>query len=222
LTRPRKLRVRGILFDLDGTIVESRTAYLEAAEVAFAAISKGQPRTSVALEIPKRLEQRLPIEDLVGESAEAFLRVYLRTYYSITKSTTKPIPHIKSTLEALSREAKLALITMRYVSKAAVIEELQHFGLAQFFSHVVTALDTRKPKPSPEALIKTVKAMDMKMCDCVIVGDSVTDIRAGKAGGVMTVAVLSGLFSEEELSKENPDLILKDATELPSFLGFSG
>jgi len=90
----------------------------------------------------------------------------------------------------------------------------------QYFTYVVTALDTHKPKPSPEALIKAVKALDINMCDCVIVGDSVTDVKAGKAAGAMTVAVLSGLFSREELAKEKPDLILKDVTELPLFLDY--
>jgi phosphoglycolate phosphatase-like HAD superfamily hydrolase len=45
-------------------------------------------------------------------------------------------------------------------------------------------------------------------------------VKAGKAAGAMTVAVLSGLFSREELAKEKPDLILKDVTELPLFLDY--
>jgi phosphoglycolate phosphatase-like HAD superfamily hydrolase len=82
----------------------------------------------------------------------------------------------------------------------------------------VTALDTHKPKPSPEALIKAVKALDVQICDCIIVGDSISDIRAGKAAGSKTVAVLSGLFSRQELAEENPDLIIKDVTVLPNFI----
>jgi HAD superfamily hydrolase (TIGR01509 family) len=217
----KKLRVKGILFDLDGTIVDSRAAYLEAARVAFTALGKKPLDTGAALEIPKRLEQGLPIGDLVGADVNAFLDVYLRTYYSVTKTLTKPVPNVKPTLETLACKAKLALITMRFVPKADVIEELRQFSLAQCFSHVVTALDTCKPKPSPEALISAVKALDVNMCDCVIVGDSVADVRAGKAAGAMTVAVLSGLFSREELAEEKPDLILRDVSELPVFLVFA-
>jgi HAD superfamily hydrolase (TIGR01509 family) len=220
LMTQRKLRVKGILFDLDGTIVESREAYLHASKVAFASLGNYQFSPCVALEIPKRLEQGMPIQDLVGDNVQSFLKIYLETYYSVTKTMTKPIANVKTTLETLSKKAKLALITMRFVSKAAVIEELHHFGLDQFFTYVVTALDTHKPKPSPEAMMKTVKALDVNICDCVIVGDSVTDIRAGKTAGAMTVAVLSGLFSKEELSKEEPDLILKDVTELPIIIDF--
>ena len=94
--------------------------------------------------------------------------------------------------------------------KQAIIKELECFGISQYFTHVVTALDTAKPKPSPEALINCVKALDVDICDCIIAGDSVSDVRAGKAAGARTVAVLSGLFQCEELVKERPDLILND------------
>jgi HAD superfamily hydrolase (TIGR01509 family) len=214
----KKLRVKGILFDLDGTIVDSKEAYLEAARTAFETLGQKPLEKQAALEIPKSLEQALSIKDLVGNNANAFLDIYLKTYYSITNTMTKPLPHVQATLKALSGKAKLALITMRFVPTTQVVAELQQFGLEQFFTYVVTALDTDKPKPSPEALIKAVKTLDINMCDCLIVGDSVTDVRAGKSAGAMTVAVLSGLFSREELARENPDLILKDITELPAFL----
>jgi pyrophosphatase PpaX len=215
-----KLKVKGILFDLDGTIVDSKPAYIEAARAGFEAAGLKPPETRDALEIPRRLEQGLPINDIVNSDVRGFLDVYLKTYYSVTRTTTKPVPNVEATLQVLSRKAKLALITMRFVPKMAVIEELEQFGLAVYFTYVVTALDTHKPKPSPEALIKAVKALDVNICHCVIVGDSVTDMKAGKAAGAMTVAVLSGLFSREELSRETPDLILKDVTELPLFLDY--
>src|SRR4030066_252706 len=213
-----KLKLKGILFDLDGTIVDSRDAYLEAARIAFETMGQKLPDPQLSLEIPKRLEQNLAKGDIVKGNVAAFLDVYLKTYYKITKEKTKPIPNIHVTLETLSQKVKLALITMRFVPKTQVAEELEQFNIAKYFSHIVTALDTHKPKPSPEALIKTVKALDVNICDCAIVGDSVSDVKAGKAAGSMTIAVLSGLFSFEELAREKPDLILKDVTSLPSYL----
>jgi HAD superfamily hydrolase (TIGR01509 family) len=213
-----RLQVKGIFFDLDGTIVDSKEAYLEAARTAFQAFGKEPLDAKAALEIPRRLERKQPISDLIKGNTRKFLDVYLRTYYSITAEKTKPIPNISTTLKNLSKKAKLALITMRSVPKQAVTAELKHFGIAKYFTHIVTALDTAEPKPSPEALIKCVKAMDIQICDCIIVGDSISDIKAGKAAGTETVAVLSGLFSREELAKERPDLILKDVTALPKFI----
>jgi phosphoglycolate phosphatase-like HAD superfamily hydrolase len=58
--------------------------------------------------------------------------------------------------------------------------------------------------------------MDVEMCECVIVGDSVIDVEAGKAAGIKTVSVLTGLYSQEELSRAKPDYIVASVAELPS------
>jgi HAD superfamily hydrolase (TIGR01509 family) len=221
--RPRsmseiKLKAKGIFFDLDGTIVDSREAYIEAARIAFQAIGQKTPPAKTALEIPRRLEQNQPINDIIKADIPRFLDVYLRTYYSISAEKTKPIPGIATTLETLSKKAKLALITMRSVPKDAITAELEHFGIAKHFTHIVTAQDTHKPKPSPEALIKTVKALDIQMCDCIIIGDSINDIKAGKNAGAKTIAVLTGLYTHQELANEKPNLILKNATKLPNHI----
>ncbi|HYA77822.1 MAG TPA: HAD family hydrolase [Verrucomicrobiae bacterium] len=211
-------KVKGIFLDFDGTIVDSKEAYIEAAKIAFQACGQKLPGKKAAFEIPRRLEKGLTISDIVNGDSKKFLRVYFETYYSITREKTKLIPNVSATLENLSAKTKLALITMRYVPKQTVIKELECFGISKYFSHVVTALDTSKPKPSPESLIACVRALDVEVCDCIIAGDSVNDVRAGKAAGVRTAAVLSGLFQCEELSKECPDLILDDVNELPKFI----
>jgi phosphoglycolate phosphatase len=211
-------KAKGIFLDLDGTIVDSTEAYLEAAKISFQTIGEPTPPRETALEIPRRLEQGFSIEDITCGETERFLDTYLKTYYSITQQKTKLIPNVKATLETLATKQKLALITMRHVPKQSVIEELDFFGISRYFAHVVTALDTRKPKPSPEALLNCVKALDVDISDCVIAGDSVNDVRAGKAAGAWTIAVLSGLFQSAELAKEEPDLILNDVTALPNFI----
>jgi pyrophosphatase PpaX len=213
-----KLKVRGILFDLDGTIVDSREAYIQAAISAFNNMGQRMVNTKTALEIPRRLEQNLTIDDIVKGDVKRFLDLYLRNFYKLAKAKTKPIPMVENALETLSRKAKLALVTMRFVPKEDVIEELKQFSLAEYFSYVVTALDTGKPKPSPEALIKCVRALDVQICDCLMVGDSISDVRAGKAAGTVTVAVLTGLFTREELSRENPDFILDNVNELSNII----
>jgi HAD superfamily hydrolase (TIGR01509 family) len=131
---------------------------------------------------------------------------------------TKPLPGILDTLEKLSKKAKLSVITMRYVPKEKVIQELERFGLVKYFHEVMTALNTNEPKPSPEALVKCSNRMGIPTCRCAFVGDSVIDVRAGKAAGTRTVAVLSGIFSLEELKRENPDLILENVNRLPDFV----
>ena len=213
-----KWKVKGIFLDLDGTIVDSKAVYIEAAKITFQAVGQKPPENRLALEIPKRLEQGLTITDITNGDSKKFLKIYYETFYSISQEKIKLIPNVSKTLETLSQKAKLALITMRHAPSEAIIKELECFGISKYFTHVVTAMDTAKPKPSPEALIKCVEAFDVEMCSCIIAGDSVNDVRAGKAAGAGTVAVLSGLYKCKELVKECPDLILNDVTELPAYI----
>lgn len=214
-----KLKVKGIILDLDGTIVDSREAYIEAAKAAFTAIGQEKADIKIAKEIPRRLEQNLSINNMInGIDMQKFLDAYLKSYYKLTATKTKPIPNVSETLKKLSQKAKLALVTMRHVPKEKVIEELEEFGLAKYFQLVVTALDTSQPKPSPEALTKCAKQLGIQISECAVVGDSVADVRAGRNVGAKTVAVLSGIFTREELEMEKPNLILKSVNELPDFL----
>ena len=214
-----KLKVKGILLDLDGTIVDSREAYLEAVKAAFTAIGQKTVNAKIATEIPRKLEQNLSINNIIkGADAQKFLDAYLNAYYKATAIKAKPIPRVSETLKKLSQKAKLALTTMRYVPKENVLNELENFGLAKYFQSVITALDTHFPKPSPEALMRCAEQLSVPISQCAVVGDSVADVRAGKTAGAKTVAVLSGIFTREELEREKPDLILKSINELPDFI----
>lgn len=213
------LKVKGILLDLDGTIVDSKEAYVEAFKAALSAIGRKNIDVEKATEIPRRLEQNLPIDDLVGKAnVQRFLEAYLKTYYETTVRKGKLMPHTAETLSILSKKAKLALITMRHVSKGTIIRELEKFGIAKYFQSVVTALNTHHPKPSPEAFKKCAETLGVKINECIVVGDSVADIRAGREAGAKTVAVLSGIFSREELERENPDFVIENIGQLLKIL----
>ncbi len=213
-----KIITKGIMFDLDGTILDTRSAYIEAAKITFQSVSQKAPEMPLLLEIPKRLEQKQSIDDIVKMDTQKFLDLYLKTFYKIAQYETKPVPYALETLEALSKKSKLAVITMRFMPKELIAKELKQYQLDGYFAHIVTALDTHKPKPSPEALIKAVAAMDVQMCECVIVGDSVVDVQAGKAAGAKTIAVLSGLYSRVELLKAEPNFIVNDISEVPEII----
>ena len=214
-----KLNVKGILLDLDGTVVDSREAYLEAAKAAFAATGRKIVDTKIAMEIPRRIEQNLSIDDLIeGIETQKFLDAYLHVYCQAASTKAKPMSNVAETLKKLSEKTKIALITMRYVPAERVTRELEEFGLDNYFLFVTTALDANSPKPSPEALIESARRLGIPISECAVVGDSVVDVRAGKYAGMRTVSVLSGIFTKEELEKENPDLILESINELPSFL----
>jgi HAD superfamily hydrolase (TIGR01509 family) len=214
-----KLNVKAVIFDLDGTLVDSRPAYRKAAEVAFAFAHLGKPDAKVFTELPRRMEQDLPIDDLIdGAQVETFKSVYLHAYYQATMEKSVPLSHVADALEKLSCKAALAVTTRRNVPESEVRKELAKLGLDRYFKRIVTSQCVSNPKPSPEAIVTCAEPLGVKLKDCAVVGDSIIDIRAGKNAGAHTIAVLTGIFSREELEKEKPDLVLRSVSELPSFL----
>ena len=138
-----ELKVKGVILDLDGTLVDSRDAYLEAAKTAFTIAGLGEVNSRTVTEIPKRLEQNMSIASLIkGIDVNRFLKIYLNAYYESAAAKTKPFPDIDRTLVRLSEKAKLALTTRRNVHHREVIKELQKFGLAKYFKTVysITAI----------------------------------------------------------------------------------
>jgi len=217
--------VKALLLDLDGTLVDSTEALKEAGRAGFAAIGfANYDDDKIAFEVARRLEQDLSIDDLFSgfkmgrEVEERFLPAYLNAYYSSVISKSKLFPKTKETLQALSQHFQLALITLRYVAREQVLDELWHLGIKKYFHVVVTALDVEKPKPFPDALHAAAKKLHTTIGECAIVGDSVVDIRAGKAAGAKTIGVLTGLFSRQELEKHKPDLIVEDVNSLLDLL----
>lgn len=214
-----KLKVTGVIMDLDGTLVDSKQAYREALRRAFAAFGFSDFDDRLVFEIPRRLEQGMSIKDLLPiRDVEKFLSVYLDTYYALTEKLSRPMSGVDEALKKLYGKVKLALLTMRHVSRKNVEKELEKLGLAKYFQCIVTALDTSSPKPSPEPILACAQFLGVKMDDCAVVGDSISDVRAGKAAGARTIALLSGIFKRNELERENPDLIIENINALPDFI----
>lgn len=214
----QKLKAKGIFLDLDGTIVDSTAAYLEAAKIAFQAVNKPIPIDEVMLDLPKRIEQGRPIEHITHGTTDEFLPVYLDAYHKITEAETKLLPNVEATLAILSTKYKLGLFTMRHIPSEWLRKELCTLRIDKYFTHVVTALDTDKPKPHPEGLLLCIDALKIDLCDCIMAGDSINDLRAGKAAGVRTIGFLSGLYTRAELELEKPDLVLPGLGSLPEVL----
>jgi pyrophosphatase PpaX len=214
-----KLHVEGIILDLDGTLIDSKEAYRQAAAEAFSAFGRKVLDQRVVLEIPKRFELGKSLSDLTqGIKVEDFCQVYLKAYYAATETKSVPFPHVSDTLEQLLSKTKIGLTTRRNMPKKEVGYQLEKFGLGGFFSAIVTGVETESPKPSPQQIFKCARDMCVSPSRCVAVGDSIIDVKAGKNAGSKTVAVLSGIFSREELQSTNPDLILENVTKLPHFI----
>jgi phosphoglycolate phosphatase len=213
-----------MLIDLDGTIVYIDEPLFEAARRTASTLGLPNIDSRIGFELAKELQSN-PYPDNVfarfgieKEMRKGFLETFLATWYSIVSIRTVLVPKADVTLHRLSERYPLALITRRNMPKEPIRDELERLGLTRYFKSIVTSQDVKEPKPSPQAFETGANRLGVPIKDCLVVGDSITDIQAGRSAGARTAAVLSGLFSQEELEKEKPDLILKNINSLPNFL----
>ena len=220
----RKIVAKALLIDLDGTLVNPEQALLEATAAAYITIGVDKFDARIGFEIARRMEQNQTVHDLFSPELrnpriiKKFLRAYINAYYVSTLTKATPMPNVHETLQTLAHTFPLALVTLRSIPKKQITKELAQLGLLEYFKTVITTMDVRKPKPHPDAVIKAAEQLGTPANHCAIIGDSIVDIQAGKAANAKTIAVLTGLYTQVELEKENPDLIIKSISHLPRHL----
>ncbi|MEW6094825.1 MAG: HAD family hydrolase [Chloroflexota bacterium] len=217
-------RIRAICFDVDGTLSDTDDVLLEKItrflapfhflfpkmEVAHAA-----RRLVMASEAPANFLIGLP--DLLGLDDELFALFD----WLARKSRRKPgkfllIPGVKEMLEELSRRYPLAVVSARDARTTNIF--LERFDLLPYFKCVAVAQTCQHTKPFPDPVLWAAQQMGVDPGDCLMVGDTTVDIRAGNAAGAQTVGVLCGFGEEAELSKHEADMILTATPELVQVL----
>ncbi|NIR87095.1 HAD family hydrolase [Candidatus Bathyarchaeota archaeon] len=222
-----RMKVKALLIDLDGTIVNIKEPCIEAAKKAISTLRFKKIDSEIGLEIAKKLQSNLPLDETFTKFGidkgvgKEFLKAFLNAWYTIVTKKTTALPKVHKTLQKLSEHHQLVLITSRNMPKEPIEQELRRLGLTQYFKFVMTSQDVEEPKPSPQAFVKAANNLKVSIRDCAVVGDSIVDIQAGKSAGAKTIAVLSGLFGREEFEAEKPDLIIENISTLPKHLSES-
>jgi pyrophosphatase PpaX len=202
-----------VLFDLDGTIVDTNELIIRSFLHALAGVT-AEPLTREAI-IPnmgRPLTEQMKLFS-GREDVEELVRKYREFNVSRHDELVREFPHVKDTLAELRRRGlRLGVVT----SKIRMTTEmgLKLCGLDGFMDTVVTVEDVRKPKPDPEGIRKALQALGAEAGQAVMVGDSHYDIDAARNAGVLSVGVAWSLKGEDYLRQFRPDCIIRDMREL--------
>ena len=138
----------------------------------------------------------------------------MRKGYPIYKEQMGLIDGALELLDQLRlRGLKMGVVTSRSSAPERLGPELTRFGIAHFIDAVVTSAEARR-KPEPDTVLECVKLLEVLPQECIFVGDSQADVIAGKAAGVKTVAVATGVAKLPVLAAESPDFIFDNLFSL--------
>jgi len=119
-------------------------------------------------------------------------------------------------LAALKGHYPMAIVSARH--EKSTMRFLEQFDLVKFFDVIVTGLSAPHTKPFPDPIFLAAQKMGMKPSECLMIGDTTVDIRAGKAAGAQTIGVLCGFGEEKELKDMGADLIISSTPQLVELL----
>jgi phosphoglycolate phosphatase len=209
-----------MLFDLDGTIVDSRVPFATSMNHALAA--NGQRRRE-----PEDLWRylgpptRVALTELVGdddELIEATLATYREHYASTSAETTLVYDGIPELLRSLQGRVRLAVATSKVGTSAVAL--LEHLGLAGLFDVIHGPLESALADPKAVTIAETLAELGGPERP-VMVGDRLYDVEGAAAEGIPTIGVLWGAGSEQELRDAGAAAIVAVPDEIPPLLGLS-
>ena len=208
-----KKQVRGVIFDLDGTLLEAHEAIYLGLQEAFQSFGKTLfPLNELKQNLKADLEATLAPFFSREEMVRAIPMIRKR-YEEVYLDKTHFLDGAKEVLESLYREGiTLAVASNKFgrFSRGA----LSHLGVADYFKSILGAGDVPRNKPYPDMIQAALKEMDLPPEDVIFVGDSLEDIQAGKQAGVDVYALPTGIHSKMELSRGRPKRILSNLKEL--------
>lgn len=208
--------LKAVLFDLDGTLINTVSLILSSfrhatAQVLGEALPDEELMRNVGVPLIKQMRE------FDEERADELLRVYREHNSLHHDDMVAEYPGTEETLSWLrTRGYPLAVVT----SKGTPMTErgLARFDLARFFDAVVTADDVTEHKPDPAPVCRAAELLGVDVTRTMYVGDSPHDMAAGIGAGAVSVAALWGAFATEDVLEPGPDYALRSLKELPDLL----
>jgi phosphoglycolate phosphatase len=202
---------RAVLFDLDGTLIDSFAAI--AASVNHVRALRGLPplaEQEVTRHVGRGATKLMAATVGVGDPAEN-LAAYSTHHPTVIRPLTRLLPGAKEALTALHGQGKLLGICSNK-PVAFTRELIDHLGLIPLLTAVLGPEDVGRHKPAPDMLIEAMRRLKVTPSEALYVGDMTVDIETGKAAGVAVWAVATGVQTAAQLS--GADRVIGSLTEL--------
>jgi HAD superfamily hydrolase (TIGR01549 family) len=206
--------LRGILFDWDGTLLNSYAADSAAYLAMFRAMNIPWTLSDLEAHYSPNWYHVYKAANLPRHKYAAADQAW-REHYA--KHRPKLLPGARRVLSQLARRHALGLVTSG--DRDRVHQQLRDFNLFNQFVARVCSGDTRLRKPHPAPLRLALRQMNLRASETIYVGDSPEDLQMARSAGVRAAIAILGAFpTEKRLRTANPDLLLDSITELPAAL----
>jgi HAD superfamily hydrolase (TIGR01509 family) len=208
-------QIRAIVFDVDGTLLDTHEFILQAFEHALASFGRSVGRTRIGetIGLPLRHCYELLAPDLDHDALCGAHRAFQKTHFDLIAS----YPGLRDLLEGLrAQNIRIGLCSSRGVT---LIPSVKHAGISHLVDAIVDESHVTNHKPHPDSILLTAERIGILAAESVMVGDTRFDIAAGRnAGCAFTVGITHGFGTEESLREAGADVIVHSLAELAAVL----
>lgn len=206
-----------LLLDIDGTLMDTFDAILEAMNLALKDLDVRPLRADELrplIGMPVERQMRV-LRDMEGPTVDRITDRYYEEFHRLVDRGLRLYPGVAETLEALAGRPITTMSTRRR-------DEARHMlavaGIERFFTEVVGGDEVSRPKPYPDLPRRAAAAVGVPANRAVVVGDSPVDILAGRAAGAWTVAAAYGYGTPASLQEAKPHATIPRFPALPAVL----
>ncbi len=217
------MRFRAIIFDIDGTLVDSNGAHVEAWHAAFAAHGHDIPRERIRVEIGKGGDKLVP--SVLGEDAEEREGESLRErqsdeFLAIAKrERLAAFPRAREIFDTLTeRGVRTALATSSSREHLEALGRSAGLDLTALGETLVNADDIEETKPAPDLVEAAVRKLGLEPGECALIGDTPYDAEASMRAGVPCIGVTSGGNDADVLRRAGAASVWRDIAEIEAHL----
>lgn len=198
-------RIKAVLFDLDGTLLDTSEFIFSAFEHTLAHNDRKVLDRETMGKMMGRALSECYEEFAPGIDPEELMQRH-RIFQSGNKHLVKPFPKTVQLLSNLRKAGyKIAVVTSRVGSAQ---ESMNETGISKYIDVLVDSKTTKRHKPHPEPVLKALEELSISAKEAVMVGDGDADILSGRAAGVVTIGVTFGMVPLDTLKASNPDYLI--------------
>ena len=209
-------RIKALCFDVDGTLSDTDDLYARKVsrfipKFLFKDPDHAARRFVMWMEAPGNA--LLGLADRLGIDNEMVAVInWLSRHRKHSSKEFLLVPGVDELLKKLHGRYPMAVVSAR--DENGTLAFLRKFDIEKYFDVIVTGLSAEHTKPYPDPVILAAQKMNTTPENCLMIGDTTVDIRAGKSAGAQTVGVLCGFGEEPELKHFGADVILEDTPKL--------
>ena len=204
-----------LLFDVDGTLVDSNDFHVRAWQQVFRAAGHDFPAEMIHDQIGKGGDNLVPalLPDLTEEEQEKIAEAHGPLYREQYMSRVRPFPHARDLLARAKQEGLIVAL-----ATSANPEELDHYvellDAKDLIDVTTDKGDVETTKPAPDIFEAALKKAKARPDEALVIGDTPYDVLAAERAGIRAIGLLSGGFPEEDLRAAGAIAIYKDASDL--------